>query len=418
MNNKKGYDKNYWAMTFEGVFFVGAVAIMASGGAVALFIDRLTGSITLVGLAVTTQSLFLLLGQFVVAPYISSMKNIPGTMFKIMCLRVIPFIMAVPLFLGAHPYVSVAVFFVLFATFWLSDGLNTVPWGELAARAIKPDLRGQMMGMQVAGGSILTLLVGLLLTWLLATPILSDDHRFGAIFILTGAILMPSLIFIKMVKDPTPTMNPVKPDIKSYYSKFIPLIKSSRPLRFAIIARIPGYIGFSALTFMVVFGAYALELTDVQVSWLVYAQIVGGVLGGMALGEVSRLFGNKAVIILSNAGTLLTLLMAISLVFVPILGYAWLIAVCVFASIWASNWIGYFNYFLDIAPREDRPAFQVIGSCIGIPFAFIGYAIGAVIDRWGFVVAFSIGAIMAVITILFSLNLLSRRRIRGLGLKQ
>ena len=411
---KKRYDKNYWALTFEGIFFVAAVSIMASGGAVALFVDRMTGSIALVGLAVTIQPLFLLLGQLVIAPFVNAIKDIPNAMFKMMILRLIPNLMAIPLFLGAHPYVSIVVFFVLFGTFWFSDGLNTVPWGELSARAIKTEIRGQMMGMQVAGGSIMSLLLGLLLTWLLATPLLTDNHRFGLIFILAGVILIPSLIFIKMVKDPKPIKNPIKPNIKKYYARFLPLIKTSIPLRCAIIARIPSYFGFSALTFAIVFGSHTLDLSEYQISWLVYVQIIGGVLGGIILGEISRLLGNKPIIILSNSGTLITLIMCILLVVFPSLGYFWLLAICILASIWASNWLGYFNYFLDIAPKEDRPAFQVIGNCIGLPFAFTGFAIGAIINTWGYLVAFSIASFAAIVTILLSLRLLSWKKIREL----
>jgi len=411
---KRGYDKNYWALTFEGIFFVAAVSIMASGGAVALFVDRMTDSIALVGLAVTIHPLFFLIGQLVIAPFVSAIKDIPNAMFKIMTLRLLPLLMAIPLFFGAHPYFSVIVFFVLFAIFWFSDGLNTVPWGELSARAIKTEIRGQMMGMQVAGGSIMSLLLGLVLTWLLATPLLNDNYRFGLIFVLAGVVLIPALAFIKMVKDPKPIKNSEKPDVKKYYARFLPLIKNSLPLRHAIIARIPSYIGFSALTFAVVFGSHVLDLTESQISWLVYAQIIGGVLGGIILGEISRLFGNKPIIILSNTGTLITLIMCILLTAIPSLGYFWLVAICILASIWASNWLGYFNYFIDIAPKADRPAFQVIGNCIGIPFAFMGFAIGAIIDAWGYVAAFSIASFAALIAILLSLRLLSWRKIREL----
>ncbi|MCL2426539.1 MAG: MFS transporter [Oscillospiraceae bacterium] len=418
MKNRQNYGRNYWALTFEGVSFVAAINLMATGGAVALFINTMTGSVTLAGLAITAQSFFLLLGQLIIAPYIGAIRNLPGAMFKIMSLRLIPFLMAIPLFLGVGGHLAVGIFLVLLSLFWLSDGLNTVPWGELTARALKPEVRGHMMGMQVAIAGAVSLLTGLLLQWLLATPALSDYHRFGTIFALTGAILMPSLIFIRLVKDPSPIETPIKPDLRGYYAKLLPIIKNSKPLRYAIIARIPGFIGFSTLTFLILFGKNELGITEDQASWLVYSQIAGGLLGGVLLGEISRRLGNKAVIVICNIGTLITLSLAIIITFIPSLGYLWLLAICVFASIWASHWLGYFNYFLDIAPREDRPAFQVIGNCIGIPFSFVGYAIGAVIDQWGFLVAFAIASITAIITIILSLRLLSRKEIKALELVQ
>ena len=415
MSEKKRFDRNYFSLTFEGAAFMGGISMMTTGGVVALFIDTMTGSITLVGLAVTMQSLFLLLGQLIVAPYVESIKNLPGFMFKVMLLRIIPFLMAIPLFLGFGAGAAVGIFLVLFALFWLSDGVNTVPWGELTARALKPELRGHMMGMQVVVGGGVSLLTGLLLTWLLSTPRLTDHHRFGTIFIISSAILLISLIFIAMVKDPKPSHSLKKPSFRKYYAGIPALIKRNKHLRRAVIARIPGYIGFSTITFLVVFGSNVLDITAAQISWLVYAQIVGALIGGYVLGEVSRIFGNKAVIILCNAGVLVTLTMAVILAFFPSLGYVWLLAACTFASVWFNHWLGYFNYFLDIAPRDDRPAFQVIGNCIGIPFSFIGYFVGFTIDRWGFAFAFIIGGAAAVITILASLRLLSRKRINELA---
>jgi len=416
MKSNNGFDRNYWALTFDGAAFMGGISMMTSGGVVALFIDTMTGSKTLVGLAITFQVLFLLIGQLIVAPQVGAIKSLPRFMFKVVLLRVVPFFIAVPLFLGVDGRLSVFIFLMLYGLFWMSDGVNTVPWGEFCARALKPDLRGHMMGMHVALGGVLTLLTGLLLAWLLSTPLLTDNQRFGAIFLIGGIILISSIIFVRMFKDPSPITVPEKPGFRKYYSKMPALIKQSKPLQHAIIARIPGYIGFSTITFIVVFGRYVLDITNAQVSWLVYSQLIGTLIGGYLLGEVSRRFGNKTVIIMCNVGVLVTLGMAISLAYFPALGYVWLFILCAFASIWMNQWLGFFNYLLDIAPRENRPAFQVIGSCIGIPFSFIGYAIGATIDKWGYITAFTVGTIAAIVSILASLKLLSKKSIKELNL--
>jgi len=414
LKSAKNFGRNYWAMTFEGAAFMGGMTMLATNTVVAVFIDTMTGSKTLVGLAITAQALFFLIGQLIVAPYVNSIRNIPIFMFRLMLLRVIPVFMAVPLFLSVGAGPAVVSFLVLYSLFWLSDGLNTVPWGELAARALKTELRGHMMGMQMVIGGALSLITGLLLTRLLETPLLTDHYRFGTIFVIGSAILMTSVFFIRMVRDPSPVLAPEKPDLRRYYAEIPAIIRSSKPLREGLVARIPGYVGFSAITFMVVFGSSALDLTAAQVSWLVYSQIVGSLIGGSVLGEASRWFGNKAVILMSNTGVIITLCMAVVLTIFPGLGYTWLIVLCVFAGICTNNWVGYFNYFLDIAPKEKRPMFQIIGNCIGIPFSFIGYALGYMIDRLGYNAVFIFGGVSAGVTILLSLRLLSRKKINAL----
>ena len=394
---------------------MGAIAVISSGGTIALFLNSMTGSKALVGFAATVQTLFMLIGQLFIAPYVRSIRNLPKFLFKSMAAqRGIPIIIAIPLFFGIAGKWSVTIFFILYSIFWFFDGFLTVPWGELCVRALKPEMRGHMMGMQVTLGGVASMLTGLLLTWLLATPALSNHHRFAAIFALSGTILLPSLIAIHMVKDPNPIGAPEKSNTFRFYKRIPHIIKSSKLLQQALIARIPAYIGFSSVTFIVVFGAGALSLPDSSVSWLVYANIIGGLIGGLTLGEASRRFGNKTTIILCNAGVFMVLAMALLLILFPSLGYAWLFATCVLASLTGGNWLGYFNYFLDIAPGEERSVFQVLGTCVGIPFSFTGYAMGAIIDNFGYAPAFVTGGIFAVVTILLSIRLKSKKFIESM----
>jgi len=407
--------RNYWAMALEGSFFMGGIALLSTSGTIALFMDSMTGSMALVGLAVTIQTLFMFLGQLSIAPYVRSILKLPDFLFKHMLIqRFIPLLMAVPLFLGIVGYWPVVIFLVLRGIFWFYDGFMTVPWGELSARAIKPEMRSHMMGMQITIGGIASLATGLLLTWLLATPILTDHYRFALIFVLASMILLPSVIPIRLVRDPSPIEKPEKLPTLQYYTNIPAVIKQNKLLQHALIARIPSYIGFSTITFIVVFGVNTLDLTSAQISWLVYANIVGGLVGGITLGEISRRLGNKATIIVCNSGVFITMAMAILLAFFPELGYVWLFVTCALGSLTLGNWIGYFNYYLDIAPKHERSVFQVIGTCIGIPFSFVGFAMGAIVDQWGFITAFFIASIFATVAILFSSRLKSKDYIQAL----
>jgi len=67
----------------------------------------------------------------------------------------------------------------------------------------------------------------------------------------------------------------------------------------------------------------------------------------------------------------------------------------------------------DIAPSEERSIFMVVGTCIGIPFSFSGYAMNAAIDNYGYIAMFIIGGFFAVATILLSIRLLSKRQIQA-----
>jgi len=412
---EKGYDRNYLSLVMEGTLFTGGVTILATGGAMALFINAMTGSNTLIGLAVTLQTLASSFGQLFGAPLVNTIRKLPETSSKIMLVqRITPLLMAVPLFLGAPPYWSVTIFFVLFFVFWFMDGLTTISWGELCARAVKFELRGHMMGVLTSVGGVLSLVVGLVLAWLLATPTLNDNLRFGWIFVLACVLLMLSVIFIWIVRDPSPLEKPEKYNIKQFYANVPSIVRTSKPFQHVLIARIPSFVGFASLSFLIVFGANVLLLSDAHVSWLVYANIIGGILGGVLLGEASRRYGNKSVILWSNFGVVIAMAMAVLLAFYPNLGYLWLFALCILGSVTASNWFGYLNYFIDIAPEKERPEYQIIGQSIAIPFSFAGVAMGALVDVYGYVTMFIVCGVFALLAILLSFRLLSKREIAGI----
>jgi MFS family permease len=414
MQLKKGYDRNYWAMALEGACFICAIPYLATSGVVALFINAMTGSKTLIGLAVTVSALFGLVGQIASAPYVQSIRNLPKYLLSVMAAqRVIPLLMALPLFLGFTNSWSVGIFLTLFGLFWLIDGLMVIPWAELCARALKSELRGHMMGMQITIGGIASLLTGLLLTWLLATPVFSDHHRFGIVFMLASVLLLTSIFFIRLVRDPKPSVNPERLRIHQYYARIPFVLRNSKPLRDALLPRIPSFIGFSPIAFITVFGVSTFDLSEAQISWLVYANIVGGLVGGILLGEASRRYGSKTTILLCNIAVLITLGMAVMLVFFPVLGYIWLFGTCTLAGVSTHSWLGYLNYFIDIAPNEDRPAYQVIGTFISIPFSVVGLVMGGIIDNYGYIATFVIGVIFSVAALLLSLRLLSRREIQA-----
>ena len=82
IKSQKDYRRNYWALVFEGACFMGGVTLLATNGVVALFINTMTGSNTLIGLAVTLHLLFFNISQIFSAPFIRNIQNLPKFIFK------------------------------------------------------------------------------------------------------------------------------------------------------------------------------------------------------------------------------------------------------------------------------------------------------------------------------------------------
>ena len=103
--------------------------------------------------------------------------------------------------------------------------------------------------------------------------------------------------------------------------------------------------------------------------------------------------------------------MSVAIAYIPGIGYIWLFITCALGGVVVNNWFGFFNYILDIAPREERSEYQLLGQLIGVPFSFTGLAMGAVIDNFGYITMFIICGIFAVTTLILSFPLLSKEKI-------
>jgi hypothetical protein len=69
------YKNNYLLLVLEGSFFMGGIGFLSSSTVIPVFIDMMTHSKQLVGLALTLGTFFQYFGRLIVGPFMPHVKN-------------------------------------------------------------------------------------------------------------------------------------------------------------------------------------------------------------------------------------------------------------------------------------------------------------------------------------------------------
>ena len=407
VSNKQSIEKrNYIFFIFEGAFFFIGCGFIAQDGLVSLFIDHYTGSLQLVGIAATIKLLSGTLAKMLVGPYISRVKNMPKfTSIVMLTTRPLMLFMMPVLMFTSSSGLIVGAFMVFYSILWFGQGVTGVAWSDIFARTIAPANRGKIHGNQQLIGGIAGLGVGLVVKLLLDSTSLSRGASFGAIFGLGGLAMLVSGIILTKVRDFPREANRAPINLIAYF-KTLPKYLSEQPnFRKMTEVMVIAKVGILVSPFIVLVAKNVHGISGPSLTNLIYLQVVGGLIGGFMWGRISHKYGNRAVIVTSNAMLIIgNLLVCLSILMATTTIAAILVAAgMIISGINAGSWLGFINYMLDIAGEGERIDMMVLHSLIILPTSFLGYFLGLLADRQGYFAVFALA--VAAMAIAFSQSL-------------
>ena len=409
MTNEKSIRKrNFYSLIIEGMFFWIGLAFLDSNSVIPVFISTYTGSLYLAGLATTLRIASSLLAQLAIGPHIQRIKNMPAFIIRIMLLfRPLPILMIPVLLLSNNLFFPVWVFLIIFSLLWISDGLIVVPWLDVFGRTIESSTRGKLLGYQQVLGGIGSLLAGLIIKEALEHPTLSDGVRYSIIFGSAGIILLISCIAMSFVKDFPREAMEHKPNPFDYFAKLPGYFRKNKLYARMVMTQIVGGFSWMVMPFIILYNKNTFNLNPVQISTLIYIQIVGTLAGGIFWGNISHRLGSRYVISISQMiSFVLSLLVLISLPLSNIFDAFYLAATMSFlAGLSMGAWMGFVNYTIEVVDDNERPIYFVLTSVITLPLALLPFLSGLSANAWGFTHLFIVSLSAAVIAFILSLKL-------------
>jgi MFS family permease len=376
------------------------------------FVRELTDSEPIVGLIGTVHAAGWLLPQLGVAAALAGRPSIKPIMLVATTVgRSLFFVQALAIWggLAFHPTPMLVVFFACLSIYTLLDGVATVAWFDIMARAIPLAGRGRLMGIGSFLSGLFGIGAGVLVTRILESSSLAFPNNYALLFAIAGAVHIPAVIALSQLKEPEADTVAGETD-QSSIGKMLGHLKRVWS-EDASFRRLMG-ARWLLRTMDLSYGFYILHAIDVIglsegfTGRYVSAERIGGLLGSLGLTWLNERFGPRTAIWAGSVSAIASPLLAFILHFVKGVPPMMYLAVPFCFGITNSSWLlGLFNYLLEMAPDGQRPIYIGLSNTLAgllVPAPFLG---GFILRLTSYPVLFSISAIGATAGLLLSLRL-------------
>jgi len=400
------YRWNFIAFLVDYVCFGIALTFANISSVMPAFVGQLTVSAPVIGLVGTVFTGGWLLPQLAAARLINDKPRKKPYMLAGLGGRVTFWVIALSLWVGLarQPTAMLILFFTCLGLFAASDGVASVAWFDILARAIPLKQRGRLIGIGQVISGLAGVGAGALVGLILDRRPFPDDY--ALLFALTGLVLIPSVITLTLVREPPPEDTSPQTNGQAKGSWLKPLV-TDPVFRHLMACRIlVGMMGL-ATSFYVVHAADELHLPQSIIGDFVVAQTLAGVIASIVLGLVCERWGPRYVARIGSAAAAIGPLFALA---AHLVGSGWLVQAypLVYAALGVVNsaWmLGFFNYLLEIAPQGIRPTYIGLGNTILGVLALVPMAGGWLLEATSYSTLFGVTAALVAAGFLLTLGL-------------
>jgi MFS family permease len=375
------YRRNFACFVLDYVFFGISIAFVSQTTVLPSFINQLTDSAPLIGLASTIQTGAWLLPQLIAASYLADKaRKKPYLLLYAALGRPVVWLLAGVLFLVGDraPTLILGLFFVSLAIFMGTDAIASVAWFDILSKAIPPSRRGRLIGTGQVLSGLLTVGAGAVVNAVLGPQGPPFPNNYALLFFLAGLSLFASWLAMSFLHEPVGPTHGERLPWNAFLPKLWTVLRENRTFSLVTVVRLLAGLSGMAMPFYVVYATEELHFGAETIGVFISSQVVGSILAGFVWGYLNECSGSKIVIqgstILGLASPLLALLMgpmghlagastiyAYSLIFLAI------------GALNSSYMPGFINLVLELAPPEERPTYialtnTICGLLLALPF--------------------------------------------------
>jgi MFS family permease len=371
---------NFIAFLVDYVFFGIAFTLINPSTVLPAFARTLTDLEPLIGLAATVFEAGWLLPQLGAAAMMAGRPRKKPYMMAAVCVgRPLFLVLALVTWAGLprYPGAMLLTFLSCVGLFTLTDGVASVAWFDILARAVPLERRGRLLGAGQLLTGLLGIGVGALVVLVLGSPRLAYPKNYALIFALAVAAFIPSAVALSLLREPTASTNETRPSVRTFWKQLGSVWRGDRDFRLLVSSRwLVGLMSLS-LPFYILHATEVIGLPQATAGWFVSAQMAGKITTSSALGWLTDRKGPRPVTWLAGAVALLCPLLALAIhsargtplaQFYPLVFFLY----GVLTNCWL---LGPLNYVLELAPEERRPLYVGLYNTLAgllVPASFLG----------------------------------------------
>ncbi|MGQ9684158.1 MAG: MFS transporter [Anaerolineae bacterium] len=361
----RSFRRNAVLFVIDSMGFVAGLAVLGPTTILPTLVRQLGGGPEVVGLLSAIQMGGYTLPQLIAGRYLANRARVKGQVVLLATLSRLVLLLMVPALLFwalSAPALALWALVVAFGGFCLIDSLSVVGWFDLMGKAVPQAKRGRVMGAGQSLASLSGIGAGLLVRDLLGRQ-QAFPSSYILIILLAWGILALCPVALALVQErPSALACTERPSWSQYIPRLSTILRQDR--RFAWLATTMCLAGFADMgaVFYVLYAHEHLGLPQQAIGLFISAQVVGGLLSGVALGPLGDRSGARAVIhtvmTMRFLAPLLVLATPLLAGLSPALATGSFMVVFVLTGVVGGSYMtGSMNYLLEIAPETERPTY-------------------------------------------------------------
>lgn len=410
--------RNYILLVAEGILFTVGLVFFDPNTVLPLLMERLTGSIFLVGLLGAVQPLTKGFVPVLAGNWIASMPFKKRFLVRVISIGRLPLwilgaaLILLPRIVGDSQTVLWAgLLLLVHVLFWFGDSAGDPAWMDLVGKSVAVTRRGRFFASRQVVGGVLSIAAGAGVAGLLDLEALAFPLNYGLV-VCIGALIYTANVgtFVAMVERPGRTterlaLGDLIRRLPHYLHSNHRFARTMGVLLLVNLARV-------SLPFFIVFGRRSFGLAEGSLALILPLQMAGRISGAALWGYIGDRFGHhrgiRGVAVAFALPSILALVMAVALPasFAPI-AFPALFFVLGFAL---EGWPPFINYMLEIVSEDERPVYAGLLSVGFMPAALAPIAGGLLVQSLGYPVLFGIAAGLAIAGMVLSTGLPPARR--------
>jgi hypothetical protein len=398
-------DKNNFRLfVIDGILFKTGFQCVDAFTIVSVFIHSLTGSVVLAGFAQFIQTFFMQLGRFVKAPRVHAIKKQHLYICKVNTIaKSLWILLSVIIFLDVPQSIILPLLFIALAVSWYMSGMTGPVFEDLLVRTILPRRRSELLGYREVFGGIAAFLASLVAKAIIGSNIIINS-KFAILFLIGGIFMASSAAPLSLLKDPYHKVDNNPASLFSVLKSTGKVLKQQINYKWYLVVKSIWVITDCALLLTIVAVKSVGNLNDVTVSYMIIAQVVGGLCGGVLWGKMAKIQGSRfAIIIVQMIKAILALIMIFILRLDNVTNFVYILIIF-FIGLSLPSALVTFVYFSEITPDQLRPKFMAIQTSITMPLAFASYLFGLIADKAGFTSIYTISVVGATAILLIAIT--------------
>jgi len=393
---RPNYRFNFTVGVVNAVFFMFGIAFMSPTTVLPNFVNELTDSKFLIGLASALHVGCWALPQIITSGWVERSRSkksiyLAGNAVR-MTLGGLAFL-SVFLLLRMSTGLALACFMILYGASMVFGGVGGLALTELFGNLIPSHRRAAFFSFRfLFGGSILTIVAGMIVTEILDRPSDYPFPRNYEILFGTGWLLMlVGCLPMLLIRENPPEEPPERKPLLSGLFRTPAYLRADEGFRTLIMSRLLGMASRMSWPFFIILAREDLGLKESIVGTFLIVQTAGALVGNLFWGSVSTRLGNRTIIRVCSAAEVIAPLYAALVGLwlryygtdLPPEAIAFALGPTFFfmGMTWHGSFTGVISYVLDMAPEDRRPTYMgIVNTVIGV--ATLTMLLGGLIADW------------------------------------